>query len=70
VAAGLTRQKEERHMKKLSFGIVVLAAAVVFAAPLTRHQKAPSAPATIQSDFPIPSCPPACALPTPSQIPN
>jgi hypothetical protein len=31
------------------------------------HQTAPK---TIQADFPAPSCPPACALPTPASLPE
>jgi len=62
-------------MKKFSIAIVVLAAAVVSAGPLAHH-KSPlntskrTVPSTIQSVFPLPSCPPSCAVPTPSQTPN
>lgn len=61
-------------MKKLSLAIAVLAAAVVFAGPL--NHKSPltttkrTAPSTIQADFPAPTCPPDCAVPTPSPLPN
>jgi hypothetical protein len=62
-------------MKKLTIAIALMAAAAVFASPLTHH-KSPlnagkrTAPSTIQADFPAPICPPACAIPTPNQIPN
>jgi hypothetical protein len=75
VAAGFIGGKKKTHMKKLSIAIAILAAAVVSAGTLTHHKSSPSAsrhaaPSTIQADYPIPSCPPDCALPTPPQIPN
>jgi len=60
-------------MKKLSIAIAVLAAAVVSAGPLTHHKNSvnrPTIPSTIQADAPAPSCPPACARTTGSQIPD
>ncbi|MGA2879091.1 MAG: hypothetical protein ABSG13_09090 [Bryobacteraceae bacterium] len=62
-------------MKRLSLAIAILAAAVVSAGPLTHHKSSlntskRTAPSTIQADFPTPVCPPDCAIPTPSQIPN
>lgn len=61
-------------MKKLSLAFAVLAAAVVFAGPMN-HKNPPqtakrTAPSTIQADYPYPVCPPACALPAPSQLPQ
>jgi hypothetical protein len=62
-------------MKKLSLAIALLAAAVVSAGALTHHKSSPTAskrtaPSTIQANFPTPICPPDCAIPAPSQIPN
>jgi hypothetical protein len=62
-------------MKKLSLAIALLAAAVVSAGALTHHKSSSTAsqrtaPSTIQADFPAPVCPPECAIPAPSQIPN
>lgn len=61
-------------MTKLSIAIAALAA-VVSVGSLTHHMNpqnasTPSVPSTIQSDVPAPSCPPACALPTPNQLPD
>lgn len=60
-------------MTKLSIAIAILAAAAS-AGSLTRHMNLSNnshrTPSTIQSDFPMPSCPPTCALPTPTPIPN
>jgi hypothetical protein len=62
-------------MKKLSIAIAVLAAAVVSAGSVTHNKNSspanrPTVPSTIQADLPAPSCPPACALPAPSRIPD
>ncbi len=62
-------------MKKLSLAIAVLAAAVVSAGPLMHQKSSPNTsqqatPSTIQADYPAPVCPPDCAIPTPSPIPN
>jgi hypothetical protein len=60
-------------MKKLT--LAVLAAAVVAAGSVTTyrnssHTNRRTAPSTIQADYPYPVCPPACALPAPSQLPQ
>jgi hypothetical protein len=75
VAAGFIGRKKKTHMKKLSIAIAILAAAVLSAGTLTHHKGSPSAsrhaaPATIQADYPVPTCPPDCYLPKPVQIPN
>jgi hypothetical protein len=62
-------------MKKLTIAIALLAAAVVFASPLTHHNSSlntgkRTAPSTIQADFPAPVCPPDCPVAAHSQVPN
>lgn len=62
-------------MKKLSLAIAVLAAAVVSAGSMAHNKNTSqanrrAAPSMIQASLPIPACPPACAFPPPSQIPN
>jgi hypothetical protein len=66
-------------MKKLSLAMAVLAAAVVAAGSVTSykassHTNRQTVPATIQADFPIPTCPPDCHLnvssPAPDPLPN
>ncbi len=54
-------------MTKLCIAIAFLTVAVAAGG---RNANQPVAPQTTPSIFPMPSCPPACALPTPSQIPN
>ena len=62
-------------MKKLTIAVALVAAAVVFASPLTHHKSSlntgkRTAPSTIQADFPAPACPPYCPLAAHSQLPN
>ncbi|HTC31880.1 MAG TPA: hypothetical protein VK724_00835 [Bryobacteraceae bacterium] len=53
-------------MTKLFIAIAFLTVAIAAGGNASKQM----APQTIQADFPIPSCPPACAVPTPSQIPD